>query len=547
MSQQIQGMSQPNPARNRLSGEINIKPIQALEEQIRDHERTIVELKRARNALLNISTLPPEVLGDIFRRNVTLKDDFGKLKKGSHNFLFVCHHWFEVASRTPEVWSFWGNTPVDWARRHRHPGTAPLDLVLGDLRYYDRISDIALRDALQDRAARDAVRRVHLRSGNAASLSSIIAPLAAAGEGIRSNSVESFILDLFSRADTAVDVSDFFARYCFPKLKRLELLKCRITSWDLMHMSRTTGLTTLVLHFDHPSPPPTTPQLLSILASNPSLRKVSLSERAVPEDGGGGSPCPVPLRHLRKLELAGGLRHVIGLLHRLDHPTNVDLALTLCDRTAEDITRIVGPYIRDYLRRRERSQGGLGLSAIRIGDYTMVRVGDMGGIDLSTRVWDGASTFVSIGLKPNETPQDPSEKWFLDLVAHIPQDEIISLHSWGEPAVMGSVPTQFPNLRALDSGLVPLSAVFPESNLGGNDRIPLSLRRIDLEELVVDGGDWSPLTTFLTSRASSGSQLDSLRVVGSHMCPSVEGHVRSMVQEFTVKGPGQRCPFGTCP
>ena len=97
--------------------EVNLNPIRALEEQIREHEKTAIRLKHVRNSLLNVSKPPPEVLGKIFHWNVTLKGDFGGLDEGSHNFPPpVCHHWFEVASRTPELWSFWSNNLKDWAR-----------------------------------------------------------------------------------------------------------------------------------------------------------------------------------------------------------------------------------------------------------------------------------------------------------------------------------------------------------------------------------------------------------------------------------------------
>ena len=515
-----------------------------MEEQIRKHERTIIELKRARNALLNISILPPEVLGDIFRWNVTLEGDFGKLEEGSRNFLFVCHHWSEVAFHTPEVWSFWGNTPTDWARWYRHSGSAPLDLVLGDDDCDDNILDITLRNVIQDRAARDTIRRVHLRSWDAELLSSIVFRLSAACEGLRSNGVESFILS--NEGDTPVDVSKFFAHYRFPKLQRLGFQKCTITSWDLL-MSRTTVLTSLTLRLSHLSPRPTTSQLLSILASNPSLQKISLSRFAIPDDGGGESPCPVSLHRLKELKLSGGLRHVIGLLHRLEHPPNIDLAITLYDRTAPDIAHIVGPYIRDYLQRRDRSQGGLGLSVIRVGHYTTFRVANMGGIDLSTRVWDRVPPFVSITLGPAQGSQDISEKGFLDLIPHIPRHEVVSFYSLADSAAMEDMSIQFQNLRALHSCSMSLLAVFPESNLDGNNWLPPSLQHVVLERPTVDGGDWSPLTTFLACRASSGNRLDSLAVVGSHMCPRVEGHVRSMVQEFRRDCPSQSCPFGTCP
>ena len=545
MRQRIQGMSQPNPVKNRLSGEVNIETIQALEEQIRKHERTVIELKRTRNSLLNVSKLPPEVLGDIFRWNVTLKEAFDGLEKKSRNFLFVCHHWFEVASATPEVWSFWGNTPKDWARWHRHPGTSPLDLVLGGIDHDDGTFNITLRDALQDRAERDAIRRVHLWSGDAAFLASIISPLAATGQGVRSNGMESFILT--NDDDTPVDVSKFFAHYRFPKLQRLALDSCSIASWDLL-TSRTTVLTSLALSFKKPSPTPTTSQLLSILASNPSLRRVSLSRHAVPEDGGGEPSYRVSLHHLRDLELAGGLRHVIGLLHRLDYPANVDLAITLRDHTVADIARIVGPYLRDYLRCRGRSRNGLGLSVSRFGHRTTLHVADVGRMDLSTPVWVQISSFVMITMELEPTPQAQglSEKWFLDLIAHFPRDEIVSFRSWDQPTTIQDVSAQFPNLRAIHSGSMPLPAAFPESNLDGDEVLLPSLQHVFLERPVVYGGDWSPLVAFLACRASSGNRLESLTVTDSHMCPRMEEHVRTMVQEFRSNRPRQMCPFGTC-
>jgi len=116
-----------------MDRELNLDFIRALEEQIEEeeHERAIIQLKRSRNSLLNVSTLlPPEILGIIFLWNATPMGDFGGLSKGSYNFLLVCHHWFEVASRTPELWGFWGNSVEDWTHRHTRCRTAPLDLVL---------------------------------------------------------------------------------------------------------------------------------------------------------------------------------------------------------------------------------------------------------------------------------------------------------------------------------------------------------------------------------------------------------------------------------
>ena len=93
-----------------MGRETNFDSIHELEKQIEEGTGDTIQLKRTRNSLLNISTrVPPEILGSIFCWNVIPDGDyphFGGLRKGSYNFLLVCHHWFEVASHTPELWSF---------------------------------------------------------------------------------------------------------------------------------------------------------------------------------------------------------------------------------------------------------------------------------------------------------------------------------------------------------------------------------------------------------------------------------------------------------
>ena len=252
-----------NPTRleNRLLGEINIKSILVLDEQIRQHERALVNLKRTRNSL-NVSKLPPEVLGNIFHWNVSFKGGFGGLEERSHNFLSVCHHWHEVALGTPELWSFWGNTLKDWALWSRRSGAAPVDLVIDGTAPEDTI-DNPLSNLLRDRAARDTIRRVHLRSADSDLLRSIISQITP--EEPRSTNLESFVLQ-DENISTTVDISDFLTYNRFPKLQCLEYFGCAISSWDLLK-SRSSVLTTLDIFFRGHGPSPTTSQLLSILAS----------------------------------------------------------------------------------------------------------------------------------------------------------------------------------------------------------------------------------------------------------------------------------------
>jgi hypothetical protein len=65
--------------------------------------------------------------------------------------------------------------------------------------------------------------------------------------------------------------------------------------------------------------------------------------------------------------------------------------------------------------------------------------------------------------------------------------------------------------------------------------------------LMVDHGDWSPLTTFLACRASSGRPLKTLKITRSgHMCSETVGGIGGMVQEFEIADMAPLCPLGVC-
>ena len=496
----------------------------------------IVKLKRVRNSFLDVSKLPPEVLGDIFRWNVMFDGDFGRLGERSHNFLLVCRHWFEVASCTPEIWSFWGNNLQDWTKRHLLYPTAPLDLVLHGATVYRKSSiNDSIRSALQDHAARDAIRKVHLTAANSELLDSIISPLAGDYEEARPSNVESIIL-VDESEDSSVDVSDFFAYYRFPKLYRLELDNCTISSWDLM-MSRTSVLTTLLLGFTYPSPAPTTPELLSIISSNPSLQKLTVFGYAVPEDGGGGSSHRVSLLHLKELELVGESGGIFGLLRRLEHPGDMDrldIVLVLC--TVDDIREFIQPYLRGYLWRRERSQSGLGLDISWEGRIKFC-VGDVGGVDFSAPGSAWMNNFMEVVIHLDDIPpRDVLDEVFLDLIAAARPEEVAYFKAYDVPISTRDLSTQFPSLRALHLEGTPLHVAFPEPT-AENEKMALpSLERITLDQVPVRRGNWSPLTTFLTHRASSGYLLDVLEIYSPRILRSgVEEIIRGAVREFRMR------------
>ena len=254
----------------------------------------------------------------------------------------------------------------------------------------------------------------------------------------------------------------------------------------------------------------------------------------------------VPFHHLKELILAGGPRDIFGFLHRLDHPRKMDnLHLTLHDCTVGDVSQVIGPYLRDHVQRRGRSQNGLGLSLTSRHAITM-RVGEVRGVDLSVLPIRGIDSFVEIIVEPNEAPRgEELDKTVLDLIAHVPREEIVFFETRGGRVAMGNVHARFPNLGALSFNATPLTAVFPNPNPDG---VLASLRHVFLQNPVVNGGDWSPLMTFLSRRASSGNRLDSLEMSYSpHMCLELVERIRSMVRGFSIEGRSSLCPFGTCP
>ena len=508
--------------------EINFDSILVLEKQIEEHERAIIRLKRTRNSLLTVSTLLPEILGNIFHWNVIPEGDFGGLSKGSFNFLLVCHHWFEVASHTPELWRFWGNSIQDWAHRCARCGTGPLDLVLVGRAGYELGDNV--RDALQDCAARDIIRRVHLRDTcTKGLLNSVISSIVNKGEETRSTSVESFIVrsDGF---DEFVNVSAFFSGYHLPKLKCLRLFGYRISSWGLLE-SQTTALTTLELAGSEASPSQTLSQLLSILSSNPLLQDLALSHGVV--DDQWSSPS-VPLLHLKRFHLTSDFRCAFLLLNQLELPEKIDdLILTLDECSPLGISQTLGPYLGDCVRRRGRFPGGgLGLLV----NHTPSNL-TFGARDAPQRYNSPQKVWyveVLAGMSV-ELEDEEAGRLGLDLMAHIPREQVIRLQTTLPILRSEKLCVEMCDLAHLQLDGVDLSTLCVEQ---GVDREPhaskdllRSLDHIVIVESTLSGDDWSPFTHFLSRRAVAGNQISSLRLydhphIGGDVVESIERTVK---------------------
>ena len=184
---------------------------------------------------------------------------------------------------------------------------------------------------------RDLIRQVHIRGTGARDIDSAISSVVTEGEETRSNSMESFML--LNSGVLVVDLSRFFSRYRLPKLKRLHLKGCNISSWDLMS-TRITSLITLSLLTSSILPTPTLPHLLLILSANPNLQQLMLtSYSSAPLVGDGVSSSRIQLCHLRKLHMTSDFHYALGLSNRLEIPYEMnDLKLSLSKCPPSDLS-----------------------------------------------------------------------------------------------------------------------------------------------------------------------------------------------------------------
>jgi len=282
-------------------------------------------------------------------------------------------------------------------------------------------------------------------------------------------------------------------------------------------------------------------QLISLLASNPNLRRVSLVQHTVADDSVDRTSSRVQLRHLESLDLKGDSRNVMKLFHRLDYPGNMEnLGLDLCNCDITDIPQIIGPYLQDHLQHRDKFQDGVSV------DVDVYERGSGNSIALHLRDDDRTNLsgptsgwmvyrIVALDMELNARhPKDVLNEATLDLLARIPREDVNKFHTdYGFDAMEG-VYTRFPNLRELHTSKIPLSKVFPNQILDRETTIP-PLERVVLQNMVVDGGDWSPLTTFLAHRVSFGNRLETLVIhYPPDMSPELEDSIKAAVGELIV-------------
>jgi hypothetical protein len=406
-----------------------------------------------------------------------------------------------------------------------------------------------LRNAIRDRAARDVIRKVHLVGSDTVLLTAIISSLIPEGEDVRASSIESIVL-------IGVDVSDLFARHRFPKLHNLDLSgRFEISSWDHLK-STTTALTDLSLNLSMITPSsavPTMSQILSLLASNPNIRSLTLTELSTDDDCGDVPRLQLPLRHLEEISLTGTFDHVSPILQRLESPDRIDCGnIMIRDCTPQGVLEVIGPYIRGYLQRDARFRDGLGMFVSATFNSVLFDADTVGGVGYTgpKRLPKRGPPCGRFGVYFSQpSTYDAAEKLCFEVLALLPQESIVRFET--DLSVTGEIVIAMPNLETLNlfHPVVSDGFLLPDPNGSNADKKLLpSLRWLCLENVRAEDDNWDPLVTYLAHQ-TSGGQAVSLEIFGDgvHICSKVIKRIEGFVEELNyLPDPDRKCPFGEC-
>jgi len=180
--------------------------------------------------------------------------------------------------------------------------------------------------------------------------------------------------------------------------------------------------------------------------------------------------------------------------------------------------------------------------------------GNVGKLDPAASESERMTTVLDLTIwRQAGIPDEARDQLTLDLIAHIPWEDIVYFRTCGRLTALKDLHVRMPDLEALDLRSVPLyptlSVLDSQDGSQAQERFPPSLQHLFLEELILNGYDWVHLIAFLFRRASSGNGLDSFRNGGPcHMCAPVGQRICGMVRRLKIEDGCREswCPFGSC-
>ena len=491
---------------------MNQQQEQEFDEKLKQYRDSARALRRERNTLTSVSTLPTEVLGEVFCWAVDRNENW-MLGARSYSFLHVCHHWRTIASSTPELWRRWGSSTSAWKLQSSHYRAGPVDLHLRPS--FAVTMDDDLRHRLRECAALGNIRSIDLKLDFTQRIEDLISPI------LDGASPPTGVAALSIRADCQdSDVSGFFTGPV-PKLRYLTLTGCTVP-WDAL-ANHTTALTSLTLVDLGKNTATALSLLLSTLLSNPLLEHLSLDLLLIINDI--EAPFQVSLHHLESLIVMGPWADVFQLLEGLGLPNRLhNLKITLKDHTSpEDLSDVVARYVG---QRAQSWDGGLKvLVAVGLSSTFKASLGCADGCEDDDATWfltiTSSSSAWWVGLELGHAG--------LGIIAQIPQRMVVDLRTTLPVLHSGGPCTMMPNLTNLRLTEADLSTL-----PAGEESLP-GLRSLLILNPIPRGEDWGSLISLLTGQKAAGRQISTLRLgsgLGSRRDGATDGIISGAVGSY---------------
>ncbi|KAJ7668295.1 hypothetical protein B0H17DRAFT_990001 [Mycena rosella] len=295
-----------------------------IDQEIHKYQDTVRALQSRRNALSPVGRLPPEMLSRIFLFCSQSSDSLSWIKEVSH----ISRHWRAVALACPTLWSFPHFSQPKWADEFlKRSKMAPLT-VKADLTYmtprmvntvHSSLVQISRIGELDVKTGSRSVPEILNLSDAAPYLHSLC--LSSPGFSQEEH---------FTLPDTFLNGGEA------PRLRRLELTRFSLPSWDSPLMN---NLTHLKIHHPGPTARPSMTELVEALGRMPFLETLEL-DAALPRIPDGVSSVSAPptrtaLTHLKRITIANvSALECADALNHLSYPPTTSMKIACIAETS---------------------------------------------------------------------------------------------------------------------------------------------------------------------------------------------------------------------
>ena len=229
----------------------------------------------------------------------------------------------------------------------------------------------------------------------------------------------------------------------------------------------------------------------------------------------------VPLRSLKLMILLGEIHHVFSFLQRLEVPAALNYTRLVFPNppVLEDISRTLGPYMQNRLRRDIRFQGKLSVACLHL-------------LFAVSPFPEGTSEEIEYTLTFNiSTDYRLRPDMYLDLMAFVSCEHVVELDMDYSLEIWEGLFIAMPNVKTLRLRQVSLSNGFLQPDHTGphtNGNLLPSLQCLCLHDVTAEAG-WRPLVDYLVHQTLNRQAISLELESGSSMTPEVIKEIEGLV------------------